>query len=96
MPFDEDTKIVPDVTVACDIFSFGCVMLHTMSGQLPYFNVKLSLAVAMLICSGKRPKRPVEPILTDEYWDLINWCWGKSASARPTAEDVHLCVSRLL
>ncbi|KZP09931.1 kinase-like protein [Athelia psychrophila] len=96
MPFDEDTKIVPDVTVACDIFSFGCVMLHTMSGQLPYFNVKLSLAVAMLICSGKRPKRPVEPILTDEYWDLINWCWGKSASARPTAKDVHLCVSRLL
>ncbi|KZP21627.1 kinase-like protein [Athelia psychrophila] len=96
LPFDEDTKTVPEVTVACDIFSFGCVMLHTMSGMLPYFNIRQSLAVALLICSGKRPKRPDEPILTDECWDIINLCWGESASARPTAKDVHLRVSRLL
>ncbi|KZP09930.1 kinase-like protein [Athelia psychrophila] len=100
-PVEEDSDLdsfVPDLRVACDIFSFGCVMLHTISGKLPYFNIPshCESVVVMCLSSGQRPRRPDEPLLTDAYWGLVNWCWGKSACARPTAKEVRLRVSRLL
>ncbi|KZP21630.1 kinase-like protein [Athelia psychrophila] len=94
-PLGESTSVefVPDFTVACDIFSFGNVMLHAISDRRPYFNLRYETSVLMSICHGTRPKRPLVPLLTDSHWDFINWCWGDTPSARPCAAEVLSAIS---
>ncbi|KZP18656.1 hypothetical protein FIBSPDRAFT_1045969 [Athelia psychrophila] len=82
----------PVLTQACDVYSFGSIMLQTLSGKIPYHEVKSGAGVLVAIAQGIHPRRPNDGIMTDNYWKLKQLCWGK-ASERPSAEEGHRDVT---
>ncbi|KZP04137.1 kinase-like protein [Athelia psychrophila] len=77
---------IPRLTSACDIFSFGNVMLQVLSNKLPYYNIERDSYV-LISMRNQRPERP--PRLSDVHWEFIQSCWGFTPSSRPTAGMVH-------
>ncbi|KAF8970618.1 kinase-like domain-containing protein [Flammula alnicola] len=52
-PFDEDTT--PELAMHCDIYSFGAVALHVISGRIPYENLQDFQIFMRLIRPGSGP-----------------------------------------
>ncbi|KAF7969054.1 hypothetical protein HWV62_28392 [Athelia sp. TMB] len=77
----------PVITPACDVFSYGRVMLQTISGKVPYHEVNSDAAVLVAIAQGIHPHRPDNAIMPDHYWQVISKCWEKPES-RPSAEEI--------
>ena len=46
--------------------------------------------------SGKRPKRPDHPELTDALWELAERCWAARAQDRPEVEEVIEILKKML
>ncbi|KZP17721.1 kinase-like protein [Athelia psychrophila] len=88
VPPQEDVEsFSPRLTVACDIFSFGNVVLQVLSNKLPYYNIKQD-GYVLIQMRNHRPKRPPHA-LSDVHWEFIQSCWGSEPSLRPTAGKVH-------
>ncbi|KZP04314.1 kinase-like protein [Athelia psychrophila] len=88
IPPQEDVESFnPRLTLACDIFSFGNVVLQVLSNKLPYYNIKHDSYV-LIQMRKHRPKRPPHA-LSDVHWEFIQSCWGIEPSLRPTAGIVH-------
>ena len=65
--------------------------LQVLSG-LPPFNHLRSPAILCAILTGAGPKMPPNPSslsFTDMLWGMLQSCWSKSASARPTARQLY-------
>ncbi|KAF7975055.1 hypothetical protein HWV62_10553 [Athelia sp. TMB] len=77
----------PVIRPACDVFSFGRIMLQTISGKIPYHEVKSDAAVLVAVAQGIHPHRPDNAIMPDHYWRVISRCWEKPDS-RPSAEEI--------
>ncbi|KZP29466.1 kinase-like protein [Athelia psychrophila] len=87
---------VPRLTTECDIYSYGQIVLQIISGELPYYNIKHSECIRLELFKRSRPNRPVPcDRLTDEYWALVNKCWGETPAARPSATEVLTHVNGL-
>ncbi|KZP04574.1 kinase-like protein [Athelia psychrophila] len=87
IPPQEDVEgFNPRLTWACDIFSFGNVILQVLSNRLPYYNIGREWHV-LIPMRNHRPERP--PRLSDVHWEFIRSCWGSEPSLRPTAGEVH-------
>ncbi|KZP08462.1 hypothetical protein FIBSPDRAFT_263096 [Athelia psychrophila] len=67
-------------------------MLQTLSGKIPYHEVKSGAGVLVAIAQGIHPRRPNDGIMTDNYWELKQLCWGE-VSERPSAEEGHRDVT---
>lgn len=63
--------------------------MQTLSGKLPYFNVKDDLRVLLQLFQGIRPRRPPTSMLTDSYWTFITQCWSDKPSSRPRIDEVY-------
>ncbi|KAF7971707.1 hypothetical protein HWV62_20059 [Athelia sp. TMB] len=87
-------EYVPDLTSKCDIYSFGSLLLHAISGEWPYHTSQDHMVIIYL---HHRTLPPRPQTLTDAQWELIVWCWGKGGHAvtRPTAEEVLVAISAL-
>ncbi|KAF7968242.1 hypothetical protein HWV62_31577 [Athelia sp. TMB] len=90
----------PILTTACDVFSYGQIVLQTFSGQIPYHEIKTAESLTMQLFLRKEPRRPsasISPNLTEEYWMLAKECWGKDLDpeTRPSAEELHSRLSNL-
>ncbi|KZP15192.1 kinase-like protein [Athelia psychrophila] len=87
----------PVLTPACDIWSLASVILQTLTGAVPYDNIRNDLVVLATIMLGVRPRRLPVAALTDEYWNYINTMWGKpeTPSSRPRAEKAYTFLSVL-
>ncbi|KAG1724435.1 kinase-like protein, partial [Suillus paluster] len=78
-----------------DIYSFGGIMLHVCLGNLrpptdvitPYYYLR-DAAVIQRIGIGAKPLRSRYPVLSDEYWTLIEECWSTAIQDRPSAEGI--------
>ncbi|KAF7975592.1 hypothetical protein HWV62_9155 [Athelia sp. TMB] len=88
----DETDFKPNLTSACDIYSYGSVMLHVMSDKIPYYNIGHDLSVFVQILQGHRPQRPHSPLLSDAYWEFITWCWDLTPTSRPSAETVKMSL----
>ncbi|KAF7979520.1 hypothetical protein HWV62_42094 [Athelia sp. TMB] len=88
---------VPVLTRHCDIYSFGSVALHVMSGKIPYHNIDCEARVILLMGLRKQPSRPPVPHLTEPYWRLVTYCWGDRGdpTSRPSIEEVLQAISTL-
>ncbi|TDL21451.1 kinase-like protein, partial [Rickenella mellea] len=87
----DDGKIARP-SLESDIYSFGCVCLEIMTGNVP-FSELTDMAVTFAIMQNKSPQRPVgnyiEYGLDDSLWNTIESCWNGIPSQRPTI--VQLC-----
>ncbi|KZP21572.1 kinase-like protein [Athelia psychrophila] len=87
---------IPDLTWKCDIYSFGSLALHLLSGEWPY-HTSCDYKVIIHLHRRTQPPRPQTDRITDAHWGLITGCWGErdNPSSRPTAQDVVLAISAL-
>ncbi|KAG1845175.1 kinase-like domain-containing protein [Suillus subluteus] len=92
VPEDEESSTIPKA--ACDIYSFGCVMIQVLTGQLPYANVESDFRVACLKIKGEKPSRPSSPYVTDFFWSFMKRCWG-DPGRRPSAVEILSCFKVL-
>ncbi|TDL15151.1 kinase-like protein [Rickenella mellea] len=82
---DDDGKVARPSRES-DTYSFGCVCLEVMTGNVP-FSELTDMAVTFAIMQNKLPKRPVghciEYGLDDSLWNIIERCWDIEPSQRP-------------
>ncbi len=74
-----------------DIYSFGMLMLETLTGLHPFHYIRPDAKVIFDVIKGVRPKRPTlkeAPQLTDELWQLMTECWDHDQLKRPSAGEV--------
>ncbi len=74
-------------TEKCDIFSWGIILWEVLTRRLPFDEIRGNdLRVLWAIHSGKRPP----PILDcpELLESLMNQCWKKDASVRPTMGEI--------
>ncbi|KAF5391138.1 hypothetical protein D9757_003029 [Collybiopsis confluens] len=71
-------------TTASDIYAYGCLCIELYTGRVPFANVRTEYLVLEKVHKGERPERPSGGnTMTDELWNLINWCWHQDRAARP-------------
>src|SRR5207249_3704944 len=75
-------------TKAADIYSFGIIMHEFISEEIPHYGIfhDCSLALAVNICKGLRPK--ISEDIPKLLADLIIKCWEPEAKDRPTAKEI--------
>ncbi|KAI9572061.1 kinase-like protein [Boletus coccyginus] len=75
-------------TKPCDIYSFGGLMLHVLSGKKPYDGIT-SPTVFMAVLKGERPQIPTRnKNITRGHKSLIERCWDPEERKRPSASDL--------
>ncbi|KAF7975595.1 hypothetical protein HWV62_9161 [Athelia sp. TMB] len=101
-PIDWDATVAftPVLNTACDVFSYGQIVLQVFSGQLPYYEIKNIDYLTIQLFLRKEPRRPsasISPKLIDEYWMLAKECWGKDLipETRPSSEALRLRLNGL-
>ncbi|KAF9230517.1 kinase-like domain-containing protein, partial [Melanogaster broomeanus] len=86
--WDPDTV---KASTASDVFSFGCVMLQILSGQVPWGKMHENTIVVELD-KGRSPPRPDHLPIYDSDWAFIQRCF-MTAEIRPPIEEVMDFVS---
>lgn len=75
-----------------DIYSFGCVMLQTLSGRLPWSEIRSErpdFRIVVMISEGRKPQRPDgHPEIMNCDWNFIQKCLQSEPELRPSAEKV--------
>ncbi|KIJ09448.1 hypothetical protein PAXINDRAFT_87411, partial [Paxillus involutus ATCC 200175] len=77
----------PKPSVKSDIYSYGCVMLHTLSGKAPYSEIR-DVHIPYKKINGILPQRPTDLSIEDDHWDLIEDCLDATPGNRPTLPDM--------
>lgn len=70
-----------------DIYSFGSITLQVLSGKVPYYYIKQQMQIIVMVADGKKPRRPEEPKIAEEHWNMIERCWSP-CDVRPAIEDI--------
>ncbi|OAX42825.1 kinase-like protein, partial [Rhizopogon vinicolor AM-OR11-026] len=71
-----------------DMYSFGSIKFHILSGIVPYHGLSNNQVIIAII-KGEKPARPEESRISDQHWDFIQRCWlpFERRFCRPSADD---------
>jgi len=78
----------PCPTKMSDVYSFGCLMLQVLTGQVPYCATKRSEQVVYLKYLGREPIDAQTPEVAGHYVAFMRKCWSPVPENRPTIETV--------
>ncbi|KAH0828068.1 kinase-like domain-containing protein [Lanmaoa asiatica] len=73
-----------------DIYSFGCIMLQTLSGKLPFHGIQRVAQIVIMISCGSKPPRELGwdgRDIPEVLWDFVEACWA-IPSKRPSSKDI--------
>lgn len=79
-------------TFESDIYSFGCIMLQVLSGEIPWSEVKTEHLICKKLADWKTPRQPSS--ISQKHWTFIRRCWSPSPrnsthpSSRPSASQI--------
>ncbi|KAF9231206.1 kinase-like protein, partial [Melanogaster broomeanus] len=80
-------------TIPSDIYSFGGLMLHVLTGKKPYDGLR-DLQILTAITSGRRPQLPpTHPLISSTHGLLIQRCWNHDEKMRPSVEEIQVAVA---
>ncbi|OAX37664.1 kinase-like protein [Rhizopogon vinicolor AM-OR11-026] len=82
----DNAHIAP--TFESDIYSFGSVMLQTLSGRLPWSEIKNLHFIIIKLYEECLPQRPESLPILDAHWDFIMLCMNLVIESRPVAVEV--------
>ncbi|KAJ8590691.1 kinase-like protein [Rhizopogon salebrosus TDB-379] len=76
------------LSLQSDMYSFGSIMFHILSGIMPYHGLSNNQVIGA-IARGKRPLRPENVQINDRHWNFIQRCWlpFEERLFRPSADD---------
>ncbi|KAG5634158.1 hypothetical protein H0H81_003126 [Sphagnurus paluster] len=84
----------PHNTRESDVYAWACVCYEIFAERVPFFEDPRDHAVIMKVSKGARPSKPnYAAALTDEIWALMNKCWERQPSQRPSSA---LVLSKLI
>ncbi|KAN0073729.1 Protein kinase-like domain containing protein, partial [Tylopilus felleus] len=79
-------------TTYSDVYSFGGVVLHILSGKAPYHDYQLDPQIVLAISKGvtRTPRRPSNALVTEHRWAFIKQCWSTIDidRTRPSSEEI--------
>ncbi|KIJ63424.1 hypothetical protein HYDPIDRAFT_29668 [Hydnomerulius pinastri MD-312] len=78
---------LPKPNVQSDVYSFGCIMIQVLSGQVPYGAIKDNFIFHKKL-SGESPPRPDDLPIEAPHWELIQGCLKAAPGARPKMAEV--------
>ncbi|KAF8839860.1 kinase-like protein [Paxillus ammoniavirescens] len=84
----------PKPSTESDVYSFGCVMFHTLSGKVPYSEIReyhILSAKMNNIC----PQRPTDLPIQDTVWKWIELCLDATPENRPKLPDIIRFLSKV-
>ncbi|KAG1726248.1 kinase-like domain-containing protein [Suillus paluster] len=81
---DESAASAP--TTRSDIYSFGCIMLQVLTGDVPWHHLKIDFAIWSKVTVGEIYPRP--GCVTDRHWNFMTRCWSMTPTDRPSATEV--------
>jgi serine/threonine protein kinase len=61
---------------------------QVFSGRVPFYDKTDVEAAATVITTDERPSRPTHQQLFDQLWEMIEKCWRRDPSQRPTILEV--------
>ncbi|KAG1885363.1 kinase-like domain-containing protein [Suillus fuscotomentosus] len=85
------TEVRP--TKRSDIYSFGCVMLQVITGNVPFYYLP-EYPIILMKYNAEIPSRFQYPSCIDTYWDFIQECWSMDPMMRPSVERIIAFLSR--
>ena len=65
--------------------------VQILTGFPPFHGLSV-LQIMLALATGGHPVKPLYPEslgLSDELWELVQSCWSKSISVRPTAQELY-------
>jgi len=71
-----------------DVYSFACLMLQVLTGNVPYCATKRPEQVVYLKYLGRDPIDAQTPEVADRYVAFMRWCWSPEPEKRPSMETV--------
>lgn len=85
------------ITMASDVYAFSMTVLELMTHEKPWASVRFGTHVFLMVCKGKTPPRPTDPVvaergLDDALWALLEKCWCKNMHDRPTMKEIASCL----
>ncbi|KIK76731.1 hypothetical protein PAXRUDRAFT_168950, partial [Paxillus rubicundulus Ve08.2h10] len=83
----------PKPSIESDVYSYGCVMLHTLSGQVPFLGIH-DMVLYQAKISGNHPQRPTDLPIEDSCWQVIENCLDVTPRNRPELPDIIGFLSR--
>ncbi|OAX42759.1 WD40 repeat-like protein [Rhizopogon vinicolor AM-OR11-026] len=84
---DSEDELPVRPSTHSDIYSFGGIMLHVLTGKIPYYYLS-EAAVIQRLGAGIKPLRARYPPVSDKYWRFISICWSDALESRPSAEEI--------
>ncbi|KAG2153951.1 kinase-like domain-containing protein [Suillus clintonianus] len=92
-----DEESASAVTAQSDMYSFGCIVLQVLTGNIPWPHLTGDFAICRKVSfEGKMHPRPDGDRIIDRHWTFMTRCWSKSPDDRPSAEEaLHFVDSEL-
>ncbi|KAG1792058.1 kinase-like domain-containing protein [Suillus plorans] len=91
---DDSSDSVGFPSTQGDVYSFGCIMLQVLSGEIPYHYFQRDTQVFFAISTGVKPLHPDTSCVNDAQWSVIQQCW-LAPRQRPIMEKLHYLVNEL-
>ncbi|KAG9038142.1 hypothetical protein FRB95_002582 [Tulasnella sp. JGI-2019a] len=81
-------------TKASDVFAFGGLILHAVSGLAPFHDLS-SYKALLAVSTGRVPSKDQHPTINPNatLWDLMEKCWTMDPAGRPDAREVYSVLS---
>ncbi|KAG1778361.1 kinase-like domain-containing protein [Suillus placidus] len=90
---DEDQELDNVSSCYSDIYSFGCIMLHVLSGKLPYWWLDDVLRVLSARHNGVNPVR-CGTEMHEGYVRFVQHCLSVSPTDRPTMDEIDSFIAK--
>ncbi|KAG8856330.1 hypothetical protein FRB96_006481 [Tulasnella sp. 330] len=73
-----------------DVYAFGGLILHTMSGYAPFYHQSISKAL-IEVFMGRLPPKDKHPAVNARatIWQLMRSCWAMQPEQRPDMKEVQ-------
>ncbi|KAH7329819.1 kinase-like domain-containing protein [Rhizoctonia solani] len=90
----------PPLETPCDVWGWAMAALEIVSGSIPYHMHKTAMNIMLKVNEGP-PRRKDHPGFNDsayrpdEMWALLEKCWAKEPSKRPTMDRIVMELNEI-